>query len=162
LICILSIEYKFNCYCYTVNDNDNESSPASSRHTSTNFCNKNFCKVLLEEYGEEIKFDEITLDYFWIASTQWQQQHWTRNFFSDTLPNLYNNGLLNEDGNIFLPFTPYILKNIIIHYDILSTTYNIKFLTKTNLKLNMLWQGTQMISDDLCRKYFGKENELFL
>ena len=157
LIRILSIEYKFNCYCYTVNDNANESSCASSRHITSNFCNRRFCRNLLKKYGEEIKFDEITLDYFYIPSTQWQQQHWTSTFFSTTLSDIYNEGLLNQHGNIFLPFTPYILENIISHHENLSSTYNIEFVCKTNLGMNVLWQGTQMIPSETYATYFGKD-----
>jgi len=56
----------------------------SGRHMYANFNRGNFCQSLKRTFGDEVRFHQIILDYFWIPSG-WDVQHWSRNFFLKTL-----------------------------------------------------------------------------
>jgi len=138
------------------------------RHLDANFNGRHFVKQLKDHVGG-CQFDQIVLDYFWIPRG-WDEDHWTRSFFSKTLVAFAEACVLTaarnypgrvgdscRKGVIYLPFCFHCLKEIVALYGTLSVYYNVSFLRKGELGEITLWTGTQSLDKDMMAMVFGKD-----
>jgi hypothetical protein len=173
------------------------------RHVSANFNRGNFVAKLIKHFGgknttastpttpppsssssnNSILFDQVILDYFWIP-LGWDAQHWTRNFFSNVLPDL-SHVLQPHNGVIYLPFCCHCFQQVLVCRYILTRHYNISFVRRRRQRhkkrqqprrmdggdddeindeseiMEMdepiyLWQGTRHINAKIMQGVFGK------
>jgi hypothetical protein len=96
------------------------------RHIYANFnCQGFVSNVLHKAFGNPI-FYQVIIDYFWCPDS------WKKSFFrSNTLPKFADLGMVC--GAVYLPFSLYCIKQVILAIDILSQYYNIGFMEKRNL-----------------------------
>lgn len=137
----------------------------SSKHIHANFNRASFCKSLKKTFGEDVRFRQIILDYFWIPQGTWMMTHWTKSFFQNTLPlfvNLLeepreqtNTGL--ECGVIYLPFCYHCFREIVSALSTLEQYYEISLILKDKLSHHGLWSGTASISPIVMQETFGKQ-----
>jgi len=99
---ILAMQEQHGVQAYTVSQ-EQGSLYWNERHLEANFCRHNFVKGGLQRsFGEEVKFHQIVLDYFWIPKGIWMAHHWKGSFFRSTLIDLLD--VLHDEGTIWLPF----------------------------------------------------------
>jgi hypothetical protein len=136
-----------------------------SKHLTANFNRANFCATLAQKFQGPC-FRQVILDYFWIPSGTWMSSHWSKSFFSVTLPNFVKLGLLEYVppgtksilgyGVIYLPFCLHCIKELIASLRILKGYYKISFLYKWELQENALWSGTSTIHPQEMQHHLGK------
>ena len=96
---VLAVESSNDTHCYTVSLE--RAAVYYHRHMNANFNRKSFCSEIKERFGEDIKFRQIILDYFWIPSGTWQFSHWKSTFFNTTLPNFVKEGLIDYNPGLY-------------------------------------------------------------
>lgn len=114
----------------------------------------------------KIRYRQAILDYFWIPHG-WDDNHWSRSFFADVLPDLMRQGMLEiEDDNnpsnnlpcgVYLPFCFHCFRQIINALPVLRQYYAISFLRRKDLHEISLWKGTQTIDRYSMQKKLGKD-----
>ena len=132
-----------------------------NKHYQGSFNNRKFVEYMMEQFGENIKFHQITLDYFYCPSF-WVAEHWKKVFFRDQLPLLLE--ILDETDapteapvGIYLPFVLYIVKELVALSQEHKNLYKIEFLSAQELSQNFLWSGTQTICAATMQGILGKE-----
>jgi hypothetical protein len=136
-----------------------------SKHLQANFNRANFCLTLKQKF-QGPRFRQVILDYFWIPGGTWMSSHWSKSFFSVTLPNFVKLGLLEYEppgtkstlgyGVVYLPFCLHCIKELIASLRILKGYYKISFLYKWELQENALWSGTSTIHPEEMQHHLGK------
>ena len=125
------------------------------RHLDANFNrSSSFIKVLKRQFDGR-RFQQVVLDWFWIPPG-WDDSHWSRSFFVSTLSLLAREGLLEEDGRVFLPFCFHCFKEVIGSFESLRLYYNVSFLRKDELDTICLWKGTNRIDPRTMQDTLGK------
>jgi len=89
----LALEAPNDTHAYTVSMESG--AVYSGRHLNANFNRKSFLQELKHKWGNDVKFRQIILDYFWIPRGSWVMTHWNRAFFAETLPSFVQQGLLD-------------------------------------------------------------------
>lgn len=130
-----------------------------SRHLEANFNRPAFVSALQKKFGganpAKFQFDQVILDYFWIPPG-WDQNHWSRGFFSTTLSDFAQHNLLKraaassqiQSGVIYLPFCFHCFRQVMANWDdSLRKYYDLSFLRTGDKDLYQitLWAGTQQI-----------------
>jgi hypothetical protein len=161
----LAMEKKHGVEAYTVSQ-ELGAVYDTSKHLHANFNRASFCKSLKRAFGEDILFQQIILDYFWIPKGTWVMTHWTKSFFKEILPSLvdflekprmqYSSTAL-ERGAIFLPFCYHCVKEIVAALPALDQCYAISFIRKDQLSCHALWSGTSSIDATLMQETLGKQ-----
>jgi len=170
---VLALESSNDTHCYTVSLE--QGAVYEPRHMSANFNRKTFCSELKARHGQDIKFRQIILDYYWIPRGSWQNTHWNKSFFDHTLPNFVKESLLDFSpgvcdvndkdvfstsgkggGVVYLPFCLRCVQQIVGAYDILSQYYVIEFVTKHDLDQHALWAATSTIDAKSMQNWLGK------
>jgi hypothetical protein len=136
------------------------------RHLDANFNRASFVKLLKKQFGQECRFDQIILDYFWIPAG-WDVHHWSNRFFESTLVDLapllsaFPPSLMNGSvrRGIFLPFCFHCFQAILTHEEKLRKYYNILFLRNNELSCVTLWAGTQCIDAKQMQTVLGKRKD---
>jgi len=117
-----------------------------------------------------VRFRQAILDYFWIPQG-WDQHHWSPSLFSDILPTLVRNGLLDTDDDddnsinqntpcgVYLPFCFHVFRQVINALPILREYFAITFLRKKDLHEVALWKGTQTIDECRMKSLLGKRRD---
>jgi hypothetical protein len=137
----------------------------SDRHLDANFNRASFVSDVQKQF-EGCQFDQIILDYFWMPAG-WDNVHWRRPFFEQTLINFAKNGILQLSSadscfdelyrrGIYLPFCFHCFKAIVSHRKELKKFFNISFLRKHELGCLTLWSGTQSIGSRPMQHVLGK------
>jgi len=133
------------------------------RHFSGDFNHRNFIRDCKNGFGG-CQFKHIILDYFWMPPGSWEQHHWKRSFFRKTLVGFAKHELLLKPGEgcerggmIFLPFSFYCFKELVLAESILSQWYSIAYLRRNDLNRNLLWYATQKIGRSRMLSVFGKQ-----
>lgn len=153
----LAIEASNETHAYTVSME--HGAIYGPRHLTANFNRHSFCREMRKSWSPKIKFRQIILDYFWIPTGSWAMTHWTRNFFTTTLPNLVRENLLDTstgEGVVFLPFCVHCIAQIVAAQNELAKYYDISFLYQHELSQNALWQATSSISPSAMQLWLGK------
>ena len=128
-------------------------------HLHADFNNRCFIGEVKNAFGEDIVFDEIILDYFWIPRG-WSDTHWRPTFFAATLFRFAKTGLLGPSGRIFLPFCLTCYREMVAVYEnVLKRHYRISFVRKDEMASIALWTGTQQVDRTVMRTIFGKSLE---
>ena len=186
----IATEKVTNVDVYTVSQ-ENAAQYDTSRHLWANFNRRNFCQLLLKAFGGRgddstlfgrnstskatidnrrreplVQFRQIILDYFWIPQG-WDVSHWSPSFFTQTLVQLVNHGLIDMDdkrpGNrnvacgVYIPFCFHCFRQIVNSLPLLSKYYAISFLRKKDLGEISLWKGTRSIDPFLMQSCLGKQ-----
>jgi hypothetical protein len=137
------------------------------RHLDANFNRPSFVKKLQQAFSDDIQFDQIILDYFWIP-TGWDVHHWSTNFFESVLISFAQSKLLSPllpsmsghagpfRNGIFLPFCFHCFQSVVTYTAILTSYYNISFLRKNQLQCIALWAGTQTVDKQRMQHILGK------
>lgn len=125
----------------------------TSRHLDANFNRASFAAALQKQFCT--KFQQVILDWFWIPPG-WDDSHWNRSFFSQTLPALAKEQVLEVGGQVILPFCFHCFKEVIGSLDSLREFYDISFLHKDELELITLWKGTRSIDSEAMQHALGK------
>lgn len=145
------------------------------RHVHCDFNARNFCQTLIRQFGPEIQFSQVILDYYWMP-TGWLVTRWAKTLFQQTLPDLVRHQMLTfpskrkarrrdlsegppydiDEGVVFLPFCAHVCKELVGAIHILSKYYEISFLNKKDLHGHSLWKGTMEIDADVMQTRLGK------
>jgi hypothetical protein len=136
------------------------------RHLDANFNRASFVKLIKKQFGQECRFDQIILDYFWIPAG-WDVHHWSMKFFESTLLDLAPllsaiPASLCDDSfqkGIFLPFCFHCFQAILTYSDKLRKYYNVSFLRNNELSCVTLWAGTQCINAEQMQTVLGKRKD---
>ena len=145
-------EILHNVDVYTVSMEDGHAMQ-EERHVYANFNRQGFISnVLRKAFGNPI-FYQVIIDYFWCPDL-WKKDHWKKSFFRNTLPKFADLGMVC--GAIYLPFSLYCIKQVILAIDVLSQYYNIGFVEKRNLGEYLLWSGTPTIDAEEMQGVLGK------
>ena len=158
------------CTVSTVHQQGPPYSP--NRHLNHDFNNRGFVESLRKQFGPEVKFKQVNLDYYWSPAGALARSHWRPPFFERTLPNLAelledptvsNNDCASdiETGVIFLPATLDVMKNLIKYSGALKKHYVFSFVHQTVAStVSALWSGTERIPSATMRQAFGKDPDL--
>lgn len=139
------------------------------RHLYADFNARNFCQALQNQFGRDVQFNQIVLDYYWMPAG-WLVTRWTKTFFQQTLPELVRRNLLTfpsrrrgrsrkdsyEEGVIYLPFCSHVCKELVGGIDTLKDYFEISFVHKNNLSGHSLWKGTMNIDAEVMQNRLGK------
>jgi hypothetical protein len=137
------------------------------RHLDANFNRPTFVKKLQQAFSEDIQFDQIILDYFWIP-TGWDVHHWSMSFFASVLNSFAKSKLISPSSpstsahtglyrnGIYLPFCFHCFQSIVTYSATLTSHYNISFIRKSDLQCITLWAGTQTINKQRMQHVLGK------
>jgi len=129
------------------------------RHLTANFNRHSVCREMKKAWSSKIKFRQIILDYFWIPTGSWAMTHWTRSFFTTTLPNFVTENVFDTssgEGVVFLPFCVHCIAQVVAAQNVLAKYYDISFLHQHELSENALWQATSSISPNAMQLWLGK------
>ena len=141
----------------------------ADRHCEGNFNRSTFAMRMDRHFGR-CQFDQITLDYFW-APAGWNEAHWKRSFFQETLVRFAADGLiapaLSRNGDTpsglrratILPFCFHCLREVVVGFHKLRVCYNAAFVRKHELGGIALWTGTQSIDPDCMQAVLGKQTD---
>eukprot|EP00934_Nitzschia_sp_Nitz4_P007158 Nitzschia sp. Nitz4//scaffold15_size197535//167603//171173//NITZ4_001605-RA/size197535-augustus-gene-0.216-mRNA-1//1//CDS//3329537796//7148//frame0 len=139
----------------------------SDRHVHANFNARNFCQTLRDQFGPNIQFSQVILDYYWMP-TGWLVTRWAKTLFQQTLPDLVRNQMLTfpsrrkkrgsafEEGVVYLPFCAHVCKELVGAINILQKYYAITFVHKKDLPSHSLWKGTMSIDGHVMQTRLGK------
>ena len=161
----IAMEKKHFIEAYTVSQ-EHGSVYVQERHLNANFNRAGFVDALKQHFGEEIKFRQIILDYFWIPKGTWVMEHWGKRFFHKILPDLVF--LLDfpkqtDDkmghGVIYLPFCFHCVKEVVANFTVLKDYFQISFVYKRELAEHALWSGTNSISPQVMQEWLGKHRQ---
>ena len=138
------------------------------RHFEGNFNRPLFVKALQKHFNG-CRFDTIILDYFWMPAG-WDQSHWNRSFFENTLVAFAQRNLLTDapssdqqrprdpyrGGVVYLPFCLHCFREVIAAFPKLKQHYNVSFVGKQELEMIALWVGTRSIDAVRLQDVLGK------
>ncbi len=145
----------------------------SDRHVHCDFNARNFCQTLKTQFGKDVQFSQVILDYYWMP-TGWLVTRWAKTLFQQTLPDLVRHRMLTfpskrksnrrgngppydiDEGVVFLPFCAHVCKELVGAVHILKDYYEISFLNKKDLHGHSLWKGTMEIDADVMQGRLGK------
>lgn len=145
----------------------------SDRHVHCDFNARNFCQTLQKQFGKDIQFSQVILDYYWMP-TGWLVTRWAKTLFQQTLPDLVRHQMLTfpskrrpqrrssgppydiDEGVVFLPFCAHVCKELVGAIHILKDFYEITFLDKKDLHGHSLWKGTMEIDANVMQTRLGK------
>lgn len=139
------------------------------RHVYANFNARNFCQALQDQFGKDIQFSQVILDYYWMP-TGWLVTRWAKTLFQQTLPDLVKRQMLTypsrrkgrqgkdflEEGVVYLPFCAHVCKELVGGIGVLEQYYAISFVHKKDLHGHSLWKGTMDIDGDVMQYRLGK------
>ena len=151
------------------------------RHLHANFNDRTFVEQMLKQWGQDVRFRQVILDYFW-CPPGWTAKSWQTSFFSQNIPrfvteNLFNYGDLEKDttfvpaseatgaeehftstaGVIYLPFCAHCFSMVVAHIDELSPFFTIAFLHDDELDEHTLLNATHKISAEAMKEPLAKE-----
>ena len=127
------------------------------RHLEANFNRHDFAKSLRKAFGDNCRFEQIILDYFWIPPG-WDVSHWSRSFFESTLASFVEEKVLKEKtGVVYLPFCLHCFKEVYVCFNAIRKYYDISFVKKGELDEVLLWKGTQQIDARIMQGVLGKK-----
>ena len=157
----IAMEKKHCIEAFTASQ-ENGSVYVEGKHFSGNFNRSGFVDSIKRQFGEDTKFRQIILDYFWCPKG-WVKEHWTKRFFHKVIPDLVQvldfpkqpEGKMGH-GVLYLPFCFHIMKELVANLGILQDYYQIGFVYKSELAENALWSGTNSISPEIMQDYLGK------
>lgn len=159
----VAMEQKHKVLAYTVSQ-EMAAVYDERKHMHANFNRASFCRALKKHFGDNIRFRQIILDYFWIPQGTWVMSHWTRSFFKESLPCMAD--LLEQPkqdstnplacGVIFLPFCFHCCKHLVSSLSTLDQYFEISFIRRDKLDRHALWSGTSDIEPLTMQQYLGK------
>lgn len=168
----VATEQATNTHVYTVS-REIGAEYRSDRHVHCDFNARNFCQTLQKQFGRDIKFSQVILDYYWMP-TGWLVTRWAKTLFQQTLPDLVRHKMLTfpskrrpqrringppydiDEGVVFLPFCAHVCKELVGAIHILKDYYEITFLDKKDLHGHSLWKGTMEIDANVMQTRLGK------
>jgi len=116
-------------------------------HVRANFANcRRMLKSMIDSWGMNQVFDQIILDYFFCPAG-YVNMRWAEGFFRDTLPAFAANGMIAEDGSIWLPHAYYV-EQMLEKYDSELSPYFSWNLVKDFEKCP-LFEATEHVEDQL-------------
>ena len=119
----------------------------------------------LKKFG--VRFTKVYLDWIW-GPVPWWTSHVKPSLFHRSLPALALNALLAPGAEVFLPFNPFVMKQLLsppsptakIRYDqTLAYCYQAELLTesKSSLEGHELWYTTETCDHSKFARAFGKK-----
>lgn len=168
----VATEKATNTHVYTVS-REIGAEYKSDRHVHCDFNARNFCQTLQKQFGRDIQFSQVILDYYWMP-TGWLVTRWAKTLFQQTLPDLVRYRMLTfpskrkshrrgngppydiDEGVVYLPFCAHVCKELVGAIHILKDYYEITFLNKKDLHGHSLWKGTMEIDANVMQTRLGK------
>ena len=159
----IAMEKKHSIEAFTVSQ-EHGSVYVEEKHLSANFNRSGFVDSIKRQFGTDIKFHQIILDYFWCPKGSWVMEHWSKRFFHKVIPDLvqlldfpkHSEGKLGH-GIVYLPFCFHCMKELVANLAILKDYFQISFVYKKDLPENALWSGTNNINPHIMQDYLGKQ-----